>query len=324
MAKEFDSAIELQLDIQRVSQSIQGEVVRILQRMERELLAEVASANYTEWRRARVERQLKEVRGLINGYYDRVLEASTESNTEVATTTGKAAVASIGAEAVLPTAQVFRSLASDLLIQGAPSADWWAKQSADTAFRFAQEVRQGVAAAETNQQIVRRVMRIMETSKAGAAALVHTSVSTIANDARMAVYADNLDVIKRYRAVATLDSHTCPRCYPLDGLEWEPDGTPIGHSTPMPKYPLHVGCRCVMAGRVFDRAPKGQRSSADGPVDADLTFSGWLKRQSKEKQTEILGKGRAELYQSGKITLTDLVNGRGSPLTLEQLRSKYA
>jgi hypothetical protein len=37
----------------------------------------------------------------------------------------------------------------------------------------------------------------------------------------------------------------------------------------------------------------------------------------------VLGKGRAELYRAGTITLQDLTNGAGRPLTLAELTTKY-
>jgi hypothetical protein len=37
----------------------------------------------------------------------------------------------------------------------------------------------------------------------------------------------------------------------------------------------------------------------------------------------MLGKGRAQLWRDGKITLQDLLNAQGVPLTLRELREKY-
>jgi hypothetical protein len=37
----------------------------------------------------------------------------------------------------------------------------------------------------------------------------------------------------------------------------------------------------------------------------------------------MLGKGRAELWRDGKITLQQLLDQRGNPLTLQQLRQRY-
>jgi hypothetical protein len=45
-----------------------------------------------------------------------------------------------------------------VLIQGAPSAEWWSRQSLDTSFKFSNAVRQGLAQSETNQQIIARII----------------------------------------------------------------------------------------------------------------------------------------------------------------------
>ena len=68
--------------------------------------------------------------------------------------------------------------------------------------------------------------------------------------------------------------------------------------------------------------PVGTRASMDGYVPADITMESWLAGKSQAMQDAMLGKGRAELWRSGKITLTDLVDQRGRPLSLHDLRQR--
>ena len=302
------------------------EVLDILRTLERELLGKLAGSTITEWSRTRTNQQLRETRTLIQEYYARAADVSTEAMAGIANVTATATAATLlvtESQITRLSDDFLRTLAGDSIIQGAVQADWWSRQTADTVFRFNGAVRQGIAAGETNQQIIRRVIQFMDVSRANAAALVQTSTATVANDARMAMFEANADIIKRYRAVATLDTNTCARCAPLDGLEWEKDGTPIGHNFPMPRYPLQFNCRCLLIPQVFDSPPGGQRASADGPISARTTFTEWLERQPAEKVEEVLGKGRADLFRSGKITLAQLTNGAGRPLTLDQLRVRY-
>lgn len=327
MENQFDQAVELQLDLFRASTVIQADIIRLLRKMERDLVARVAAGEYTTWGKARVAKQLAEVKALIATYYADASGIALTGTSAIAKVSALATSQSltVGAlVAVLPSEPMLVAIAGNSVIQGAAQGQWWAKQSADTAFRFGQAVRQGLVAAETNQQIINRVKGFLDTSRANAASLVQTSVATIANDARGMVYAANDDIIKRYRAVATLDTNTCTTCAPLDGLEWEKDGTGRGHKFSKPNYPLHFNCRCLTIPVIFEGPQGGQRASTDGPVSASLTFRGWLERQSKERQDQILGPGRADLYRSGKITLNDLVAGNGRPLTLKQLEAKYA
>jgi SPP1 gp7 family putative phage head morphogenesis protein len=323
VSKIFDAAIELQLDILRASEGVSASVLKILKRLERELIAAISADELTEWGKARAQRQLNESRKLIQQYYDRIAVQSLGDTDDIAKVAAAVTSTSMGAAAVLPTAAVLDRVATNAVIQGAAQGAWWAKQSADTAFKFAGAVRQGIAAAETNAQIIVRVREVMQVSRANAAALVQTATATIANDARQAVFEANEDIVLRYRAVATLDTHTCTTCAPLDGLEWTKAGEPIGHKFPMPTYPLHFNCRCLKIPVVLDGPPGGQRASADGPIPAATTFSDWLERQPADRQDAILGKGRADLYRKGTITLSDLVTGRGRPLTIEQLKTKY-
>jgi hypothetical protein len=88
-------------------------------------------------------------------------------------------------------------------------------------------------------------------------------------------------------------------------------------------------CRCKMVGvtSLMKRADKlgiGQRASSSGPVPRTTTFEEFLGRQSKDWQNEVLGKGRAELWRNKKLSLSDLINGKGNPLTLEELERKYS
>jgi len=69
--------------------------------------------------------------------------------------------------------------------------------------------------------------------------------------------------------------------------------------------------------------PVSTRASMDGQVAADLSFGDWLKGKPVEFADEMLGKGRAQLWRDEKITLQDLLNAQGVPLTLKQLREKY-
>jgi hypothetical protein len=75
--------------------------------------------------------------------------------------------------------------------------------------------------------------------------------------------------------------------------------------------------------KVADELGIGQRASSIGPVARTTTFSDFLARQPAAWQDEVLGKGRADLYRAGKITLRDTVSGRGAPLSLKQLEAKY-
>jgi hypothetical protein len=65
-----------------------------------------------------------------------------------------------------------------------------------------------------------------------------------------------------------------------------------------------------------------QKKKLDGKLPAEISFDQWLRGKTKSFQDKLLGPARARLWRSGTITLTQLVDMRGNPLTLEQLQKK--
>jgi hypothetical protein len=251
-------------------------------------------------------------------------------------------LAAVGLEASIPTVATMKAVVNGSLIEGAKSADWWAKQSNDLAFKFAAQVRQGIAQNETMTQIVRRVAGseklgipgIFEGARQNAFALVHTSVMQVAADARLATYKANGDIIKGVRQLSTMDGHTTPTCVAYSGAEWDLEGNPINGTT-LPFNggpPRHWGCRSVLTSitKTFkelgikglpELPDTGERASDLGPIDRKTTMDQFLKMHDQDWQDKMLGKGKAQLWRDGKITLSQLVSGSGRELTLEELKA---
>jgi hypothetical protein len=167
-------------------------------------------------------------------------------------------------------------------------------------------------------------------------AITRTAVQTVAKDARLASLEANADIIKAVQWVSTLDSRTSDICIVRSGKTWEfPSFKPIDHKIPWNGGPpAHWNCRSTFipitksfeeltGGAIKDRVEPATRASMDGYVAADLTFDAFLRSKPPEFADEMLGKGRAELWRSGKITLNQLLDQRGNPLTLAELISKY-
>lgn len=338
----FDRILSQQLNIFRLSARKQVETVKRLDAMAKELVRQLQEAELERITKREVNKVLANSRRIVNEYYVSVQEQLEfkETSQLVAERTAESVKVVLGIESVaIPTTQYFNSLASNVLIQGSPAADWWSKQADDTAFRFAAQVRQGLANAETNQQIISRIVGtrtvpgVMETARRNAASLVQTSVQAVANDARRKTFEANQDVIKGIRQVSTLDSHTSIVCIAYSGKEWDMKYKPINGNT-LPYNggtPRHFNCRSVEIpitktfrelGIDIDEPEETTRASTDGQIDAKTTFGDFLKRKGKAWQDDVLGKGRADLWRSGKLTLRDLVDGRGRPLTLDQLKAK--
>lgn len=242
----------------------------------------------------------------------------------------------IGAKLIEAPADVADG-ARKVLVQGATTSDWLKRQTSDVQFKFRAAVSTGYQNGETTQQIVARVAGangFMQIAKRNATTLVHTAVQEVAADARMKLFEANSDVVQGIQIVATLDGRTCTVCMNYDGATYDLDGKPTD-GTDMPLnggVPFHFGCRCTAIPRTFswkdlgidaDEIPKSTRASMNGQVAANLQFEDWLADKTAAFQDKVLGPGRAALFRSGKITLRDLLDQSGRPLSLDELRAKY-
>lgn len=241
-----DLSTQWVLDLARFDANEQARVVSLLKRMEKELLAKVA-AGTTDWSKSRISQQVAEINAIIQRYYDVVASHMVDTSTQLAQISATSAGSALstlmdGAASILPAESVLRALATDVLIVGAPQKAWWEKQSIDVAFRFQAAFRQGIAAAETSAQLVKRIHDQLDVSRTSAAALVQTGMTSVANEARMSVFAANSDVVTGVKFLATLDSKTCQRCGALDGMTWKLDGTPIKATLPFTPPPPHFNC----------------------------------------------------------------------------------
>lgn len=342
-----DAIIAYQLDLRRLEAGTRKRVLAIIEDMQAELTSALAKADeLTTFNRTRKSSFLRQIEKVIGDYYksaqreldldiDGLVDAQVRHAAKM-----MEATAAVSITAALPTQTAMERIARDILIEGGPMANWWSRLSSSASFSVSNAIRQGAAQGETNAQIMARLsgkrgtISALTTAKHNLSALVHTSMQTVANDSRLAVFKANEDVIKEFVWFVALDGHVCPRCIALSWRRWKnnEEHSPIGHSVPFQNPPIHWNDRCVLLpvtksfrelGIDADEVPPGERASRDGPVSSKTTFDDFLKRQSKERQDEQLGAGRAQLWRDGKITLANLIDGKGRELTLAQLRAKY-
>lgn len=86
---------------------------------------------------------------------------------------------------------------------------------------------------------------------------------------------------------------------------------------PIAEMLRELGVRKVAQLRAL---PQGTQASMDGQVSSALDYSGWLKTKPKAFQVEVLGAGRWQLWQAGKLSFADLVDQSGRPRRLAELR----
>jgi SPP1 gp7 family putative phage head morphogenesis protein len=329
-----DAILRHALQLQRLSAGNEQEAARILDALERDLKILLQSQQLSEATKAEVNDLIRQAEKVIHPAYGEIAQVTDTHALAVVvadrTVQAMEDVFPVAIKSVTP--ERLASLTSDVTIYGAPSSAWWEKQAEDTAFKFAAQVRQGVINGETNEKIVGRVRDLFGYARgngamARARTLVHSSVMSAANAARLATFRKNARLIDGVRWLSTLDSATCLVCAALDGASWDLDGEPLkGTTLQFQTPPNHWSCRCVATPIPKSLAdfgldlPEGTRASSEGPVAASTTFADFLSRQSPEFVDEVLGKRRAELFLDGKLTLSDLISGTGRELTLEELQ----
>lgn len=221
------------------------------------------------------------------------------------------------------------SLINTTLLEGATVNAWNRGLNIDQKARLEREIRLGVSLGETNELLAARVARALGKSKRDAASIAVTAAGAIVSAVRQKFFEANADVIKAYKYQATLDTRTSALCRAYDGLMWDVNYEPIGHSYPFrrPRINTHFNCRSTIIPVIkgadeLKNVPPATRSSMNGYVPQDINFNDWLKTQSPEVVEKTLGKGRAELFLQGKITMRDLITQQGRELNLTQLK-KY-
>lgn len=254
-------------------------------------------------------------------------------------------LAQVGIIAVLPPEEVVSKIANSSLIQGATLGQWWQRLNDTTQFDLERVIKNGVLLGQTNREIAKAIMgngtdkgpEALSKARRDAMAVTRTGVQTIANETRIATYEENADIIKAIQWVSTLDGRTSDICIARSGKVWSfPDFKPVGHNIPWNGGPpAHWSCRSSTIpitktfaeidgeDRVEPNLSQTTRASMDGQVAADLTFDQFLKSKPVAFADEMLGKGRAQLWRDGKITLSQLLSAQGTPLTLAQLKAKY-
>lgn len=340
--KLFDEVIGQTLQVLRLGANQSAETVKRLDELANQLKANFPAEDLSKADARTVKKVLAESEKVIGEFYDLLAEADAEDAKSVAASIASQTITALelalGSGAIKsPKAAYFASLASDVLIQGNPASDWWQGQSEAMKRAFTGAMRTGLLNGETNGQLISRLVGkngepgVMDLPRLHATTLVQTSVQAVANDARRAVFDANADVIKGFRQVSTLDGHTSPVCVAYSGASWNLKREPLNGSPPFNGgCPRHFKCRSVEVpitktfrelGLEIDEAPPSTRASSDGQIPAGTTFDDFLRRKGDAYADEVLGKGKADLWRAGKITLRDLVSGTGRPLSLAELQS---
>jgi len=179
---------------------------------------------------------------------------------------------------------------------------------ANTYRRVRDQVRMGLLAEESTQDMVRRVRGkavgyhknaagrtvrrfaggAMDATTREAESLVRTAVTHVAAEAMKATYEENGDILSGVRYAAFLDDRTTALCLSLDGKVW-PVGSP---DIVQPGRDTHFNCRSVLVPEIDWAAmgltppPEGERTARDL---TDVSEEDLARKVSARRRTGDLG-----------------------------------
>lgn len=229
--------------------------------------------------------------------------------------------------------------------QGKLLKEWQEKIASDRMARVRDTIRMGFVEGQTTSQIVQRIQGtrakgfedgVIEVDRRSARSVVQTALSHTASVVRNRFTQENADLVKARQWLSTLDNKTTPACRIRDGLLYEPEThKPIGHKVPWLAGPgqLHFCCRSTDTlvlksyrelGIDTEEFSPAERASMDGAVPGDMPYADWIKKQSADRQDDILGPTRAKLLRNGGLELEAFYSNKGEYLTLDELRARDA
>ena len=342
----------LAAELERYTSDVLERMLAALNKSKRDIARrfEAGAASMGEWTAERLERLFYELDAMSLAAR---LQLSGDI-TEVAGIAGEycalrhAGILSVGGlvsrfTPVALTAGQYRAFFLETPLEGHHLADWVNRAFAQSMRRaILTDIQAGVLQGEGYPSLVRRMRQGFDLFRDEAVTLTRTYVQTANITAAHLTAKANEGIFRGWRWCATLEqgftqsgNGTCLCCAALDGQEFAMDEGPI--------IPLHVRCRCCRIyltktwrelGVDIDEMDEAMRpyviqedQSIGAGARQTITESGfhqgnygsWLMRQGEKVKLNVLGPGRLELLQSGKITFDDLVDGKGRLRTLKEL-----
>ena len=290
----------------RAGNAIWDELLPILRRVERQLIARIEDGAPRTLTSRRARSLLNAIQDIIEGGAEEFEQGLTAFGADLSALEEDAAFRSLERRIPLdiewerPNAQLLAATVLAQPFEGAILRDHISKWSDDVIFAMQAELRDAIVIGEGIEPIQRRLRRVADIRINDARAIARTYTHHVTSEARELLYAQNSDVIEREVWVVTLDDKLCVRCAALANQSFR-----VGRG---PRTPLHFQCRCVRVPivRGFPR-----------PQIPD--FPEWLREQSESTQLEILGRRRFELFQEG-VNIPRFVNDENQVIPLNELR----
>lgn len=249
----LDATVRHQIKLLRFSQGEANKAASILAESDVELVAMIQAGNLTEAGEARLRAMLSDVRRLRSAVAERIQAELEEDMAGLATTEAEWETSML--QGATPVAVSFASVPVATLkavsaspINGVPLEGWLGKMAVNDVSRIEQQMRLGILAGETNDQLVARIRGtkangykdgVLDITRREAEMIARTAANHVSTSARQATWEANADIIRGVRWVATLDGRTSPVCQSRDGEVYPVDKGP--------RPPAHPNCRSTVA-----------------------------------------------------------------------------
>ena len=153
----------------------------------------------------------------------------------------------------------------------------------------------GLARGLNPKPIARQARDALGGNMARATTIARTEVLRAYRAAALDTYRENQDVVDGWIWLAELDGRTCPVCVAMHGQRVDED-----------EFATHPSCRCTLSPVTKSWADIGVPDGEDthAPVETGVE---WFDRQTPDVQRRVLGPGRFDAYQAGKLDLSDMV-----------------
>lgn len=356
-----DAAMSHDIGLRRLSNATVRKVVALLNRLDARVAERLLKAGTTELSKARQKALLADIRAMIDSVYEDATGALNIDLEQIgkyeasyqADKLGR--VVPVNVEWVTPSETQIVAAVNSRPFQGRFLKEWYSKLPIDAKERMRNTIRMGIVEGQSIESLVRQVRGtraqgykdgILEIDRRNAEAVVRTAVNHTVTRAREATFEANARYIKGQQVLATLDGRTSAQCRAADGaVVWGegytkadfPSGTrflsSIGGYTNDSRPPFHINCRSTMIPVVRSLEdfgvdagdyPPSTRSSMDGQVASDQSYSDWLRKKPKAYQEEILGRDKAKLFRDGGLDLDKFLRSDRTEMSLDELRKKEA
>lgn len=328
--------------LERFSESLRLRIIALLKQAEKSIYDEIikidpTATQSTNWKKARMARLSKQIDNILTEKYTEIKDDVDTKLKELsvleATYFAKALNNIMGVDLfqVTLTPEFLQSIVDNTLIQGGPIKDWFNTQAQNAKQRLSRTLAEAVhksnvlqigqVKGESVQELTTAVKGVAVDGKFGvlnmsrreAEALVRTSVLQVANQARMAMFMKNTDLLKGWQLVAVLDDRTTEFCRAADGgqydINWSPiEGTRIAVDGPPPYH-----WQCFIDGKTPIYTSEGWKAISKIKVgDLVLTHKGRFR-----KVTELLF-SEASVESNSSLVYEAWLNGEND---IEKLHS---